>query len=143
MTIRMTIMAPIARGLSSLLGGGNFLTGLIGGGSNSGISVPTNLGGGTYPTVDAFAGMFASGGFLGAGKWGIAGERGPEIVKGPAEIVPSTGGAVQLNYAPVLDMRGATGVTEGQVQSMLAQQFVVMKQTLPSMMRDAQQRRRI
>jgi hypothetical protein len=35
-----------------------------------------------------FGGFFADGGTLGAGKWGIAGEAGPEIIKGPAEVVP-------------------------------------------------------
>lgn len=35
-----------------------------------------------------FGGFFADGGTLGAGKWGIAGEAGPEIIRGPAEIVP-------------------------------------------------------
>lgn len=35
-----------------------------------------------------FGGAFADGGTLGAGKWGIAGERGPEIIRGPASITP-------------------------------------------------------
>src|SRR5690606_32681245 len=59
---------------TSLLGlggsGGGLLTGLFGGGASS------------------FGGLFANGGYLGAGKWGIAGEAGPEIVKGPAQMVP-------------------------------------------------------
>lgn len=33
-----------------------------------------------------FAGMFAKGGGIAAGKWGIAGEAGPEIVQGPARV---------------------------------------------------------
>lgn len=36
-----------------------------------------------------FGGFFADGGTLGAGKWGIAGEYGPEIIKGPAQVIPS------------------------------------------------------
>lgn len=35
-----------------------------------------------------FGGFFADGGHLQAGKWGIVGEEGPEIIKGPADIVP-------------------------------------------------------
>lgn len=35
-----------------------------------------------------FGGFYASGGTLGAGKWGIAGEAGPEIIHGPARITP-------------------------------------------------------
>lgn len=43
--------------------------------------------------LGGFGGFFANGGTLGAGKWGIAGERGPEIVRGPAQIIP-------MNRAP-------------------------------------------
>lgn len=35
-----------------------------------------------------FGGYFANGGTLGAGKFGIAGESGPELVTGPATITP-------------------------------------------------------
>jgi lambda family phage tail tape measure protein len=35
-----------------------------------------------------FGGMFANGGFLPAGKIGIAGEAGPELINGPANITP-------------------------------------------------------
>jgi hypothetical protein len=46
----------------------------------------------------SFGGLYAEGGTLGAGKWGIAGENGmPEIVKGPASIVPMrNSGGVQF-----------------------------------------------
>ena len=44
-----------------------------------------------------FGGFFANGGTLGAGKFGIAGERGPEIVSGPAQITPMTAGA-EITY---------------------------------------------
>ncbi|API58859.1 hypothetical protein BSL82_05660 [Tardibacter chloracetimidivorans] len=39
--------------------------------------------------ASTFGGFFADGGTLGAGKWGIAGERGPELIKGPASIIPA------------------------------------------------------
>lgn len=46
-----------------------------------------------------FGGFFADGGMLGAGKWGIAGERGPELISGPATITPLTGGgATYVTY---------------------------------------------
>jgi hypothetical protein len=55
-------------------------------------------GGGSYPAWANFGGMYAAGGTLGAGKWGIAGENGPEIVQGPASITPmSGGGGTQVN----------------------------------------------
>jgi hypothetical protein len=41
----------------------------------------------------SFGGLFAEGGTLGAGKWGIAGEAGPELVMGPAQILPAGAGA--------------------------------------------------
>lgn len=44
-----------------------------------------------------FGGFFANGGMLGAGKFGIAGERGPELVSGPAQITPLTAGA-EITY---------------------------------------------
>jgi len=49
-----------------------------------------NIGFGTgmgFGNMD-FGGFFANGGTLGAGKWGIAGERGPELITGPANITP-------------------------------------------------------
>jgi hypothetical protein len=45
-----------------------------------------------------FAGGFATGGHLGAGKWGIAGENGPEVIHGPANITPmGRGGGTVVN----------------------------------------------
>jgi len=46
---------------------------------------------------DLFGGFFANGGTLGAGKWGIAGESGPELITGPASISP-IGGATNITY---------------------------------------------
>lgn len=40
---------------------------------------------------DTFGGFFANGGTLGAGKFGIAGENGPELISGPATITPMSG----------------------------------------------------
>lgn len=54
------------------------LLGVLGGGGGAGL----NIGG------MVFGGLFAGGGYLGSGKWGIAGEAGPEIVHGPARITP-------------------------------------------------------
>lgn len=49
-----------------------------------------------------FGGFFADGGNLGAGKWGIAGEAGPEIIKGPAEVVPIRKMAGGSSSAPTI-----------------------------------------
>jgi hypothetical protein len=51
---------------------------------------------------DFFGGFFANGGTLGAGKWGIAGENGPEIISGPATVTPMGGGSnVTYNISAV------------------------------------------
>lgn len=67
----------------------------------------SNIGSGIWDTVsnigssigDLFGGWFANGGTLGAGKWGIAGENGPEIISGPASITPmGMGGVTNVTY---------------------------------------------
>lgn len=58
-------------------------------------------GGGFWSSLlGSFGGFFADGGKLGAGRWGIAGEDGPEIVHGPAQITPMTGMASANSSAP-------------------------------------------
>ena len=80
----------ISGAFSSLFGGGGgmggglggMLGGLFGGGG----------GGGLFSGIGSmFGGFFADGGFLPSGKFGIAGEAGPEIVTGPARITPMEG----------------------------------------------------
>lgn len=44
----------------------------------------------------SYGGLYANGGTLGAGKWGIAGENGPEPIVGPATVIPNRGSAVKL-----------------------------------------------
>jgi len=45
-----------------------------------------------------FAGFFANGGTIGAGSFGVVGERGPELVSGPATVTPLSGGASYVTY---------------------------------------------
>lgn len=46
-----------------------------------------------------FAGFFADGGFIPRGQFGLVGERGPELVSGPAQITPFNQGSSQtVNY---------------------------------------------
>lgn len=45
-----------------------------------------------------FAGMYDDGGHIPSGKWGIAGEFGPEIIQGPANVVSRTDTAKMLQY---------------------------------------------
>jgi len=54
-------------------------------------------GGGSNP----FAGFFANGGMIPAGQFGVVGERGPELISGPANITPMdnfSGGASNVTY---------------------------------------------
>ena len=44
-----------------------------------------------------FAGFFANGGFIPPGKAGIVGERGPELVQGPAQVTPLGGMSAPIN----------------------------------------------
>jgi lambda family phage tail tape measure protein len=48
-----------------------------------------------------FGGFFANGGMLPAGKFGVVGERGPELITGPANITPMTGTQVTYNINAV------------------------------------------
>lgn len=49
-----------------------------------------NAGGILSALQGAFAGGFASGGSVPAGKWGVMGEKGPEPVIGPATVLPNS-----------------------------------------------------
>jgi len=52
----------------------------------------------------SFGGFYADGGNLGSGKWGIAGENGPEIIHGPASITPmdkAGRGSPQMNVTVI------------------------------------------
>jgi len=82
------------------------------------------------PYLAAFGGMFDSGGTLNAGEWGIVGEVGPEIVRGPAVITgraetarmmggAGSGGGVNLNIinnAPVTVTPGPRRMEGGRIQ---------------------------
>ena len=71
---------------------GNAATGIWDTVKNVGSSIFSSIGSIGSSIGDFFGGFFANGGTLGAGKWGIAGEAGPEIISGPATITPMMGG---------------------------------------------------
>lgn len=64
-------------------------------------------GGGSAPV---FGGLYAEGGKIGAGEWGIVGERGPEPVLGPATVLPNSvlDGMGRGGMSVKIDARGAT-----------------------------------
>lgn len=77
-------------------GGGFFDTlGKIGGGI---FDAAKSIGGSILGGIsDLFGGGFANGGMLPAGKFGLVGERGPELISGPATITPFAG-ATNITY---------------------------------------------
>jgi lambda family phage tail tape measure protein len=83
-------------------GGGGFFDSLTSGISDffGGFSGPEQLGGpedsggGIFDSLGSlFDGFFAKGGNIGAGKFGVVGENGPELVGGPASVTPMGGGS--------------------------------------------------
>jgi hypothetical protein len=87
---RMLITKPLGNAIEGVVG--SFLSASgFGGATQSPAPITT-------ATATDFGGFFADGGTLGAGKWGIAGEAGPEIIHGPAQITPmTTGNTVSVN----------------------------------------------
>ena len=65
----------------------NLLASILGGGGNTASGgLFGSLLGGLFG--GGFAGLYANGGKIGPGQWGITGEAGPEVVTGPASITP-------------------------------------------------------
>lgn len=82
--------------------GGGFFSNIIGGVSNVVSGISNTIGNVVSGISDFFGGFFANGGSLPAGKFGIVGERGPELITGPANITPmGMGGSVTYNINAV------------------------------------------
>ena len=91
-----------------------------------------NFGGVTVGGM-SFGGFYADGGHLGSGQWGIAGENGPEIIHGPANITPMDGmggSAPQMNVtvinnsaAQVATRQGANGGLDVIIEDKIAAAF--------------------
>ncbi|EBZ9516561.1 hypothetical protein EH138_20530 [Salmonella enterica subsp. enterica serovar Eastbourne] len=75
------------------------------------------------PSGIPFGGTFDTGGTLSAGRWGIVGERGPEIITGPASIASRSRTAELANLAMSLP-----GIMTGIIQGMLP---IQSPETLP------------
>ncbi|WP_223940091.1 phage tail tape measure protein, partial [Aeromonas caviae] len=76
------------------------------GGSSTKVAVQHSS---TAPAVQArkeggFAGFYDKGGLIPAGKWGVAGENGPEVVKGPANIISRRQTAAMASAALLASM---------------------------------------
>ena len=87
----------LSQSVSSSFGGiVQSVSGIFGGGGGGGGFLDNVIGG----IGDLFGGFFADGGTLPAGKFGVVGERGPELITGPANITPfdQMGGQQQVIY---------------------------------------------
>ena len=67
---------------------------IFGGGGDSGGGILSSIG-------DLFSGFFANGGNIPQGRFGIAGEAGPELIGGPASVTPMSGTNVTYNINAV------------------------------------------
>ena len=72
-------------------GSGGLFGALLGGGGGGG-------GGGFFDSIKGFfSGFFANGGTIPSGSFGVVGERGPELVSGPAQVTPM-GASTNITY---------------------------------------------
>lgn len=99
LVLRTLVTEPLANSIS------NFLSGAFGGNGSSGNGSSGSSGGGWMNAIGSavmsfFGGFFAEGGKVSPGKWGIAGERGPEPIFGGTTgltVVPNGGGAGSMH----------------------------------------------
>lgn len=128
----------INKGLDALMGQqgkpGGLLSGLISGTS----------GGGLFGSLFGALPKFADGGTLGAGKIGIAGENGPELIAGPANVFPIAQGksgkanVVINNYAGA-DV-SAQQTDDGKIVVMIQQALNQYSKRVPGIVAEAQRR---
>lgn len=98
------------------------------------------FGGGSQPD---FAGLYASGGRIPSGAFGVVGENGPEFVQGPANVIPQgdlRGGATQIiieNHGAQIEQR------EEQRGGMDTRRFIIraVKDTIAGGFADPEMRR--
>lgn len=97
---------------SALNKAGGLLGGLGALGSVLGIGIP-GLGAATglFGAFRSFSGLFAAGGTIPSGGWGIVGEAGPEIVSGPAEVRPMGESVVNLTFVTQSGEKAADSIS--------------------------------
>ncbi len=94
---------------AALLGSGPMAA--LFGTSSSGGLIGSLLGG-----ASKFAGLYANGGQIPSGKFGIAGEAGPEIIRGPANVIPMNrmtgGGSTHVTIVQNIAANGDKAVAD-------------------------------
>ena len=95
---------------AALLGSGPMAA--LFGTSSSGGLIGSLLGGG----ASSFAGLYANGGQIPSGKIGIAGEAGPELIRGPANVIPMNrmtgGGGTHVTIVQNISANGDKAVAD-------------------------------
>ncbi len=115
--IRLQVVRPL---LASIFGGGG-VSGFQSMFSQTGAGSSGFGTGLAYGNQD-FGGFFADGGYLGAGKWGIAGEKGPEPIVGPAYVMSNKQAASAPVTQNIFNIQGdASENTVRLIQGALAQ----------------------
>jgi hypothetical protein len=123
---KKTITNLITESIRGGNGIGSAFSGLFGGGGGSGGGIGSMIG---SIASSFFGGFFADGGNLGARKFGIVGENGPEIITGPAQITPmsdmATGGSVSININAIDTQTGTQFLLDnkGQIQDIIQKAF--------------------
>lgn len=113
--------------------GASALGGLLGGGKSGLFSGPFKF---TIPGM-------AEGGTLGAGKWAITGEAGPELIQGPATVTPfdKMGGAPNIIIHNNAAVDVTPQITPQGIMLMIDQRIVQNNKAIPGVLADAQRRR--
>jgi lambda family phage tail tape measure protein len=93
------LLGSIGSAIGGLFGGTASKYGTQGGSQQTNMLAQQDqgMGGGLFESIGSgisslFDGFFANGGTIGAGKFGVVGENGPEFVSGPATVTPMGGG---------------------------------------------------
>jgi len=150
-----TAASPDAKGVAA--GSGGILGALIGGGASllsGAASGKSSSGSSSGLFGNLFSGLFADGGAIPAGHWGIAGEAGPEIIQGPANIVPtrqiaaamSAGGSSgsSSGHTINIDARGAQQGVAEQIHAVMSGALTAydksLNRSLPGRLRTVQRR---
>lgn len=128
--------------LKGLLTGDGFmgqLMGLAGKGGQTGGLIGSAVG----ALSKGFAGLFAEGGSIPAGQWGIAGEKGPEAIVGPASVIPmgKGGNAAKVtvnNYSSA--QVEARQLSDGEIVVLVQNAINANNRRIPGIMADAQRR---
>ena len=99
--------------------------------------------GGVFSSIISAIPKYATGGQIGAGKWGIAGEAGPELIQGPATVTPfgkSSGGAKVTvhNYAGA--NVSARQMSDGEILVLVQSAIASNNKKVPGLVADAQRR---